>query len=174
MECTRRKRTWRIFRPVENILHRAATPRRQTFNNLTAPELSDEVPIPDGLEVYSYDVTLNYNGTSMPPVTSNIWRLGSVKLPWSTEFNAENALDLFTRIDVNGDKNEWYREWEWYIEATDELVAAVAYPYSSTNPADDWLITPPFMLETRENLHTRIRSHGNERKRPGTHGGLLR
>ena len=45
-------------------------------------------------------------------------------------------------------KNEWYREWEWYIEATDELVAAVAYPYSSTNPADDWLITPPFMLET--------------------------
>lgn len=123
-------------------------PDGKTFNNLTAPELSDEVPIPDGLEVYSYDVTLNYNGTSMPPVTSNIWRLGSVKLPWSTEFNAENALDLFTRIDVNGDKNEWYREWEWYIEATDELVAAVAYPYSSTNPADDWLITPPFMLET--------------------------
>lgn len=135
------------FNKITYTVHR--TTDSKLFVDLTIPQLDDEVPMPDsGIETYSYVVTLNYNNRSLHPETSNIWHLGSVALPWETDFSDENALDLFTRIDVNGDKNEWYREWEWYIEETDELVAAVAYPYSSTNPADDWLITPPVMFES--------------------------
>ena len=89
---------------------------------------------------------MSYGKTSMPAVSSNTWRVGSMPLPYSATFEDENSMELFTTIDCNADHIEWYREWEFYIESTDELIPAAVYPYTSSSSADDWLITPPFRL----------------------------
>ncbi|MDE6402618.1 MAG: T9SS type A sorting domain-containing protein, partial [Muribaculaceae bacterium] len=111
--------------------------------NITATSLTEPMAVPTEIVTYSYTVTMSYDGTAMKPVSSNVWRLGTVSLPYHTDFEAENSLDLFTRIDCNNDHIEWYREWEFYVEETDELIPVVCYPYSSSQPADDWLINPP-------------------------------
>ena len=118
-------------------------PDNKITENHTSTTFTDRVEMTAELATYSYVVTLNYDGKSLDPVSSNVWRLGAMSLPWSTNFVNEDALKLFTVIDVNEDRCEWYREWDWYIEDTDEVVQVAAYPYSSTKDADDWLITPP-------------------------------
>ncbi len=113
---------------------------------VTGTEFSETMDVPAGITAYHYDVVQVYDGTPLPAVSSNTWRLGSMPLPYSAKFDADDAMDLFTVIDVDGDKLEWYREWEFYIETTDELIPAAVYPYSSSYDADDWLVTPPFHL----------------------------
>ena len=115
--------------------------------NTTATSLTETMAVPDEIVTYQYIVTMNYDGRPKSPVSSNIWRLGTVLLPYHTDFEAENSLELFTRIDCNRDHIEWYREWEFYVEETDELIPVVCYPYSSSQPADDWLITPPVQFK---------------------------
>ena len=122
-------------------------PDGATWEGVTEPRMEDAVEMTPQLTVYSYDVTMSYDGRAIQTVSSNVWRLGAMTLPWTTDFSAENALELFTVIDVNGDRAEWYREWEWWIDETEELVSAAVYPYSSTKSADDWLITPPMQFE---------------------------
>jgi hypothetical protein len=122
-------------------------PDEVTTNNITSPQFSDPVAMPTSMVAYSYDVIVNYNGNASTPVSTPVWRLGAMPLPYTATFEDDNALDLFTIVDVNDDTVRWYREWEWYIEDTDELVSVAAYPYSSRNEADDWLITPPFNFE---------------------------
>ena len=113
---------------------------------LTENSITEKVEATDGIETYRYDVVMSYGATSMPAVSSNTWRVGSMPLPYSATFEDENYMDLFTRINCNADHIEWYREWEFYIETTDELIPAAVYPYTSSTSADDWLITPPFRL----------------------------
>lgn len=108
---------------------------------------SETMDVPGEMTVYSYDVAMVYGGTSFMPISSNIWRLGSVPLPYTATFGEDDALSLFTVLDLDGDRVEWYREWEFYIESTDELIPAAVYPYSSGNGADDWLIIPPMALK---------------------------
>jgi hypothetical protein len=122
-------------------------PDEVTTNNITSPQFSDPVAMPTTMVAYRYDVIVNYNGNASTPVSTPVWRLGAMPLPYTATFEDDNALDLFTIVDVNDDTVRWYREWEWYIEDTDELVSVAAYPYSSRNEADDWLITPPFNFE---------------------------
>ena len=115
--------------------------------------LRDPVAMPQGVVAYSYDVVMKYGTTSFMPVSSNVYRLGGVSLPYTATFEDEEALKDFTIIDLDGDRVEWYREWEFYVEATDELITAVVYPYSpSAHGADDWLITPPVPL-TADNTY---------------------
>lgn len=116
-------------------------------SGLKATSFVDTPPTPAQVTMYHYEVTLVYNDTRLMPVSSPRWPLGSVSLPYTATFGADDALDLFTVIDVDGDKIEWYREWEFYIESTDELIPVASYPYSSSRKADDWLITPPVTLE---------------------------
>ncbi len=109
--------------------------------------ITDAVEMPQTLTIYSYEVRATYKGVSMLAVTSNIWRLGYMPLPYSHDFTDEESMADYTVIDANNDRAEWYREYDWYIEATDESVAVACYPYSSSSDADDWLVTPPLRFE---------------------------
>lgn len=111
--------------------------------NTTLTTVTDAVAVPEKITAYTYQVVMVYDGTRSLAVQSNSWRLGAVTLPYTATFEDDDALDLFTVIDVDGDKIEWYREWEFYVEETDDLIPVVLYPYSSSKPANDWLITPP-------------------------------
>ena len=109
---------------------------------------SEAMPLPaSGIETYSYSVQMIYDGTDFIPVTSNDWRLGYVALPYSNDFSTEELFNQFTRIDVNGDKTEWYWEWDYYDEEIDEVVPVALYPYTTITPANDWLVSPPVRFE---------------------------
>ncbi len=114
---------------------------------LNGTSFSEAMDVPEEMTVFSYDVAMVYDVTTFMPVSSNIWRLGSVSLPYTATFEDDDALSLFTVLDLDGDRIEWYREWEFYIESTDELIPAAVYPYSSGNGANDWLMTPPMALK---------------------------
>lgn len=118
-------------------------------DNCKATTFSEAVAQPDGVKAYHYDVTMLYDGTAFKPISSNVWRLGSAPLPYKTTFDDENSLDDYTIINADGDDIRWYREWDFYIELTDELISVVSHPYTSslaTGESDDWLLTPPFRL----------------------------
>lgn len=139
------KITYRIVRQPENAV---------VAENFRGTSYTEQVAMPEGVVAYSYDVTMIYDGTSTMPVSSNVWRLGAASLPYKATFEDDSVLGQFTRIDVAGDKIEWYHEPDFYIEDTDELIPTVCMPYSSSDGADDWLITPPFNLrkDTRYKL----------------------
>lgn len=117
--------------------------------NLTSTSFSETLPMPEQLQWVYYEVQTSYpvaSGEPQPAMLSNRHCLGALPLPYHSDFSQEESLLFYTRIDSNADRAEWYREWEWWIDPTEELVAAVAYPFSSTLPADDWLILPPLRL----------------------------
>lgn len=116
--------------------------------SLTATQYDDAVEIPSSLISYRYKVAQFYDGEKIAELSGDTYRLGSVALPYSLDFEDESSFDELTIIDANGDKAEWYREEYWYIEAEDLECAAAVYPYSSVNDADDWLILPPVRLES--------------------------
>lgn len=115
--------------------------------NITSPVFTETMENTDALRWLYYEVIVNGEQPDPQPVVlSNRHCVGSLPLPYKSDFSQEESLLFYTRLDLNADFAEWYREWEWWIDSTEELVAAVAYPYSSTRPADDWLLLPPLRL----------------------------
>ncbi len=109
--------------------------------------VTDAVPVPEEMTAYSYRIDMSYRGAAVASYTTAAYRLGSVSLPYVLDFDNEDSFKDLTVIDVNGDRNEWYREEYWYIEALDLECTAAMYPYSSTNKADDWLVLPAINFE---------------------------
>lgn len=112
-----------------------------------ATSVTDNVDIPATMTGYSYRIDMAYRGSAVSSYTTDTYNLGTVSLPFVLDFANEDAFDQLTVIDVNGDRNEWYHEEYWYIEALDLECAAALYPYSSTKKADDWLILPALSFE---------------------------
>lgn len=129
--------TYNVVRMLDNVV---------VAEGIRGTEFFDPMPIPESLVSYAYKVEQLYNENLVTSVSSELYRLGSVALPYTLDFEDEESFANLTVIDVNGDRAEWYREEYWYIEATDEECAAALYPYSSDNDADDWLILPPVRM----------------------------
>lgn len=108
----------------------------------TQTGITDPVAIPAEMISFSYQIAMYYRGSLTGTYTTPSYNLGSVPLPYELDFADEDSFSQLTVIDVNDDKNRWYREEYWYIEALDEECAVACYPYSSANDADDWLILP--------------------------------
>ena len=114
---------------------------------ITSTAVTDPVEIPASMTGYSYRIDMSYRGVPVSSLTTDTYNLGSVSLPYVLDFDSDDSFDGLTIIDANGDRNEWYREEYWYIEATDLECTAALYPYSSVNRADDWMILPAIMFE---------------------------
>lgn len=101
---------------------------------------SGELPYRDatipGLDSYTYKITTTYNGkTSWSATSSNaVTTGGAMALPYSQDFSATNSFDLFTVFHGADCNRDWTR-------------SASAANYWG-NPADAWLLTPRFHLET--------------------------
>ena len=114
---------------------------------INSTSVTDPVEIPASMTGYSYRIDMSYRGVPVASLTTDTYNLGSVSLPYVLDFDSDDSFSDLTIIDANGDRNEWYREEYWYIEATDLECTAALYPYSSTNRADDWMILPAIMFE---------------------------
>lgn len=62
---------------------------------------------------------------------------------FTNSFSTQSDFDKFTVVDYNGDDHTGDgNTWQW-----NEWVQDAEYRYSSTNAADDWLITPNLSLK---------------------------
>ena len=99
-----------------------------------------EVLQPSELTAYSYSVTLCYDGQEAEPSVSNHIIVGeALTLPYCQYFDTDDALDLFTVIDANGNGNTW-------TEDTWEGAASYVDGWADID-GDDWLITPPVKMQ---------------------------
>ncbi len=120
---------------------------------LAATTFSEPLQIPDSQIRYSYDVTATYAGVAGPAGTSNVVALGEIGVPYTNDFADQDVFDQMTVIDANDDG----KTWSFYQ-------GAARYRYSTSNSADDWLMTPaltveagkayPFSLKVKANSST--------------------
>lgn len=103
----------------------------------TATQCTDQLPS-GKLGNYYYGIT-PINGTQRGQERFTAAKsYGESLEPTFTEtFDSENAFDLFTTIDSNGDGTTW----DWSEERQ-----CARYQASTTKAADDWLVTPPVHL----------------------------
>lgn len=95
---------------------------------------------------YYYKIT-PYAGAETGPVSkSNTITFGAPReLPFDETFDDASSINVFTRIDANGDgTGDSWNTPEWLY---DEQYACAFYYGKRDQPADDWLITPSLNLE---------------------------
>lgn len=97
----------------------------------------------DGLTSYSYGVTVHYgNLSSETAVSGKLLVGGAFTVPYSEDFDNPKVAELYTVIDVSGDGKTWSHNYD-----EDEMEGDMRCAYISSNPKDDWLISPPIHLE---------------------------
>lgn len=110
---------------------------KKVATGITATSFTDKI---EGrrLQNYYYGVT-PINGTQRGDerITSPVKYGDNIETPFKETFDTENAFDLFTTIDANGDGTTW----GW-----DELDKCAKYS-TAKKTADDWLVSPPVHLQ---------------------------
>lgn len=105
--------------------------------NISETTFSETLPLGE-LAVYSYGVTAKNGTFNSATAFSDGQALGSaLSVPYYADFTNENTFNLFTTIDANNDGNTWQWNSTYYA----------CYKYNSSNPGDDWLISPPIQLQ---------------------------
>lgn len=98
----------------------------------------DPYYLPDSYCVFYYEVTAKYDGRVSAPGVSNRMEFNVNTTPWTEGFDTEEAFDLFTVVDANGDGNTFrYNDYN----------ASVSVQGNPSMDMDDWLIAPPVKLE---------------------------
>lgn len=120
--------TYSVLRLPDNVVLEEAT---------TATSLVTDLPEPAQLTSYQFKVTPSFRGLTGESALTGKITLGSVTPPYRESFDSADALGAFTTVDANGDSKCW--------EYADD--GSVRLFYCSSGPCDDWLISPPVMLE---------------------------
>ncbi|MCM1337299.1 MAG: choice-of-anchor J domain-containing protein [Candidatus Amulumruptor caecigallinarius] len=105
---------------------------------LTATGYTDIVEEPAETTVYRYAVTATFDGREGDPAISADLTLGALRLPYFEDFSTEAGAEKYKVIDANGDGLTWEYNQQNHC---------MTIRYSKTEQMDDWLITPPVMLE---------------------------
>lgn len=124
------------FIDVDNINYKVTRfPGNKVIaENTTATSVTENLPEPDRLTAYYYDVVATSGTLSSAPARSNTVTLGYITPPYSATF--EGSLDGFSVIDANGDGITWI-----------ENDGNVRIMYNETMDMDDWLISPALKLK---------------------------
>lgn len=100
---------------------------------------------------YYYVVTPYCDGREGLPANTGTGIFGiGTSVPCKFSFDTKEEYDLFTVIDANHDYEPRYQWGSWLYgpEVITEMEDGCAvYMYSPENAADDWLITPPFVVQ---------------------------
>ena len=125
-----------VLQPTGQVLAEAAT-----SNVLLIP-----MDVPE-IMMYHLEVEATYAGLTGSPVASAPVRFGYIPLPFTERYNSAEAAAGYTIVDVNGDADYsggrpagtwwWDADFNYYR----------AQHRSTTEPMDDWLITPAVRLQ---------------------------
>ncbi len=116
--------------------------------NTSATTFSEAISVPEALTTYNYTVVAHNAGVDSGAGKSNSVVLGHVVPPYSNDFTEDGSLDGFNFIDGNNDK----KIWSWSN-------GEVRISYNQTLAMDDWLISPPLMLEAGKAYYVSFTSH---------------
>lgn len=97
--------------------------------------------LPEGVMAsYYYEVTPFYDDTHFGPTSKSNSVIGgaAMKVPYCETFDTPDVMNTFTVIDHNNDSKTW---------KYNKAYKCVNTIYSSSRPADDWLITPSIALK---------------------------
>lgn len=104
--------------------------------------------------VYAYDVETYCSGVKGQTVTTPAIVLGKeASLPYTESFNNASSMQSVVVVDANGDRNTW---------VYDNGSACYPFAEASALDADDWLITPPFVLDTEHVYELSLRASSGE------------
>lgn len=97
-------------------------------------------------DIYYYKITPYAGAETGPESRSNSLTFGAPReLPFEETFDDASSINLFTRIDANGDgTGDTWDTPEWLY---DEQYGCAFYYGKRDHNADDWLITPSLNLE---------------------------
>lgn len=105
--------------------------------NSSALMLDDEVEAENEYSYFYYELTAFNGGRTSQPGISNRLDSGHITPPYLQTFDTNESLKGFNILDCNEDKIMWV------------IDSKTAYlKYNSQIPADDWLISPPIVLES--------------------------
>lgn len=104
-------------------------------DKISVTTFSENIPVPDELTSYYYEVVASYEGLSSAPAQSNVISLGAVVPPFAATFDTDDSLDGFSVVDANGDGQTWTS-----IDGHARIV------YNESLDMDDWLISPAIKL----------------------------
>ena len=83
----------------------------------------------------------------------------ALPLPYEHAFNNAQCLNLYTIVNANGDNRTW-----GYDDSRDVLL----YPYSSSENADDYAITPPLQISNEKTILVEVNAYSYMLKYPET------
>lgn len=107
--------------------------------DMAATSFVDEITTAYQQSVW-YEVTSFVGDMSGESAESNALVVGDYcQLPYYEPFDTPHSMDLFTIINVHNDKYTW---------KYDDSRQLATCPYDFNNPKNDWLILPPFKLES--------------------------
>ncbi len=111
------------------------------FISMTAATVCTDIVKDEAMASYTYEVTASAGDKTGPAAMSNAVVTGSYcGIPWGDDFSSEITFPLYTVINVAGDKYTWEYRSDWNGNR-------VLVDYDFNNPKDDWLFTPPLMME---------------------------
>lgn len=118
--------------------------------DLTGTTVTD--PVNAATNNYSYDVIAYCDGREGITASTESAIFGNgTTLPCKFDFSTKEQYNLFTVIDANGDYEPRYNWGSWLYGPDFNPAAAegpcAVYGYSPENAADDWLISPSFLVE---------------------------
>ncbi len=100
---------------------------------------SEPVPTADGVKGYRYKITAEFMGLTSTPAYSPGFAAGNAVAPWSTDFSSINDFLTFTASPADN--------YSWQYDETSHRAKLVYDTYNSVPGNDDWLISPPIMLQ---------------------------
>lgn len=104
-------------------------------SNLTETSYSFALTAPEVITTYQYAVYVVAQGMESAPALTNAVVLGSIVPPYVADFS--EGTTGWTILDANNDGKAWSVQSDGSIRMT----------YNSSLDMDDWLITPPLLLE---------------------------
>lgn len=109
----------------------------QVATGLEATSFSETLDT-QSLKSYSYGVVaIGSAGQSAEERTETQLFGQSIVPPYEERFDDAASVELYTITDANADG----KTWEW-----NDRLKVMVYKYSSSNNADDWLVSPPLKL----------------------------
>ncbi len=125
-----------IVNPAEVTYRVVRYPEAEVVADGIAETTFSETVQLDPLRMVYYEITALFNGNPSQPTATNSVKVGSAIVP-SYSYDFDGTQDaLWTVLDANGDERSWYFG-----------SGRAYYAYDSSNPADDWLLTPALSLK---------------------------
>lgn len=117
--------------------------------NLTATTFSTELPDPAALTLYYYEVEAMSREVGSGTTRTVAMPRGNAIPPYAEDFSNPDSFQAYTVVDANADNLTW-RLYEEEARA----------PFAMKNDMDDWLMSPPLMLEAGRAYVVSFDAHG--------------